>query len=81
MLVKFNGVQKVQTRTGCPVCGNRRHQSSVAFERTTRFVLPNGQVKLFTIGNTYEVSSDTFDFLIDYTYSLNGNSIHPFEKV
>lgn len=78
MKIQFVGIKNLKKKnSGCPVCGKKR-VSNYSFEASKRMVLPSGRVQLFNIGKTYEVSEKEGRFLLEFTYSLNGNLQYPF---
>lgn len=80
MLIKFLGI-KVQQHSGggCSACGRKR-VSRYNMPRSKRIVLPNGRVETFVVGRKYAMEQSEADFLLNYTYQINGKTENPFVK-
>jgi len=81
MKVKFIGIKSQEKSSGgCLACGQKR-VSQFSYTHAKRMVLPSGRAQLFTMGKTYEVSEKEGQFLLEYTYNLNGMPQYPFIKL
>lgn len=80
MKVKFNGFRQ-DNRKGCGVCGTKRKvQGQLKLDK--RIMLPSGQFKLFTYGQTYDLSDMDAEYVLKQeTYYYNGTMMHSFVKV
>lgn len=79
MKIQFLGIKNQVKKSGCSSCGSRQ-VSRHTFQRETRMVLPSGQTKTFYAGEVYEVMEQDGHFLMEQTYSLNGQAVKLFKE-
>ncbi|MEI5990408.1 hypothetical protein [Enterococcus crotali] len=79
MKIQFLGIKNQVKKSGCSSCGSRQ-RSKHTFQREARMVLPSGQTKMFYAGEMYEVMERDGDFLLEQTYSLDGQAIKMFKE-
>lgn len=80
MKIKYLGVYKEKTRTGCTVCGARTI-SSYAPEYHLTVTFSNGLHKTFTLNQVMEVTQEQGEYLLKWSYSYKGEERHPFALV
>ncbi|EOL50638.1 hypothetical protein [Enterococcus caccae] len=78
MKIQFLGIKNQVKKSGCSSCGSKQ-VSKHTFQREARMVLPSGQTKTFYAGEMYEVKEQDGHFLIEQTYSLNGQTVQMFK--
>lgn len=79
MKVMFHGTVEKHTDGGCNCKGK---VTSASFVRSKMYILPSGQTKHFTLGQTAEVNDEDGKFLLSYAYKdATGESHRVFTKV
>lgn len=78
MKIQFLGIKNQIKKSGCSSCGSRQ-VSKHMFQREARMVLPSGQTKTFYAGELYDVMEQDGNFLLEQTYSLDGQAVKMFK--
>lgn len=82
MTIVFKGVRTSASRTGgCKACKSRARNGTTRFERTKKFVLPNGCTRIYMAYKPVDVSDAEGEYLLALTYSHGGENHPMFERV
>ncbi|MEI5994016.1 hypothetical protein [Candidatus Enterococcus mansonii] len=79
MKIQFLGIKNQVKKSGCSSCGSRQ-VSKHTFQRETRMVLPSGQTKTFYVGEVSNVMDQDGHFLLNQTYTLDGQTVKMFKE-